>query len=90
MSVFKTQEVLDAVSSKWDSLDFVDVIHQGFGRNAPINKFIICYDGNYFAVDVESWFYDDDSGDVVDFEDIEDDFVEVKRVEKVVTAWEEK
>lgn len=89
MSVFKTQEVRDVVRSKWDSFDFVDVVHQGFGGNAPINKFILCYEGNYYSVGVESWFYDDDSGDVVDFEDVVDDFVKVKRVEKVVIDWEE-
>lgn len=89
MSVLKTNESFNAIKNKWESSDFVDVIQQGFGRNAPINKFIIYFEGDYYSVDVESWFYDGDSGDEVAFEDIKDDFVKVKRVSKVITDWED-
>ena len=77
MSVFKTPEIREEVKRKWNECEFIEVVYMGMGRNAPINKFVIEVNSHNYAVDVESWFYDSDSGEYVDFYEIEDDFIEV-------------
>ena len=90
MSVFKTPEIREEAEKKWNEAEFIDVVYVGMGRNAPINKFVIEVNSHNYAVDVESWFYDSDSGEYVDFYEIEDDFIEVIGISTTTVDWVEK
>ena len=90
MSVFKTPEIREEAEKKWNEAEFIDVVYVGMGRNAPINKFVIEAQSYHYAVNVESWFYDSDCGDYVDFYEIEDDFIEVVGISTMTIEWVEK